>query len=179
MTTPPLHPQLYDPAYWPHALIESLIWWYPLVTPTRTEALEHLLLGNGNGYEWDDRGMLRCVFSHIEPSQDEDKLARYEVRALQWEENGLPSMAEHERAEGAMCQATRDDYLHRARTYGPVTDTYSMGGETYQKTYSSETLSRWTIMGRAPENVRPAWKQAIDETRELFGHQFIEQGRLW
>jgi hypothetical protein len=37
----------------------------------------------------------------------------------------------------------------------------------------------WTLLGRAPEYVDPAWEAIIAETRRLFAPILVEQGSLW
>ena len=123
--TAPVHPQLMDPARDPEELIRASVYWWPLLFPTRTEVLDHLMLTGGNGYEWGADGQIRSVFAHIEP--DYDRLDRYEAEARKWEADGFPDMAQFERAEHARLLAIRADCRHLARTYGPVRMTEDYG----------------------------------------------------
>ena len=188
----PAHPQLMDPATDPEALIAGLIYYYPLTTPTRTEALDHIMLTNGNGYEWGDDGNIRSVFSHIEPEYDRIE-QRYEKRASTYEAEArtapraiashLRKWARRERKEAARLLRVSEDYQNRARTYGPI-QTHISYGPAYgrrPRIIDSHEL-KWTLLGRAPENVTPAWQRIIDETRLLFAPLFGErevQGMLW
>jgi hypothetical protein len=182
-----------DPADDPEEFIAASIYWYPLMFPTRTEVLDHTFLGNGNGYEWDADGKIASRFAHIEPDYDrwyscEADASRFEAEAQATTDQGmrdlLLSWAARDRAEGARLQAIRDDYLHLARTYGPVRVREQVPGpgnaNVYQaRTMAADYVSRWTLLGRAPEYVDPAWAVILSEVRELFASLFTEQGALW
>jgi hypothetical protein len=202
--SPPVHPQLMDPADDPEAFIAASIYWYPSLFPTRTEVLDHTLLCNGNGYEWDADGWLCSVFAHIEP--DYDRLDHYEAEAREYEarahESGSQAaadvfleMAGYQRAEHERLLAIRADYRNRARTYGPVRATEQLPGtcERGARMIGTRELS-WTLLGRAlkipndrvaaitgppPERIAPAWQRVIDETRLLFTDILTEQSELF
>ena len=179
MNSVPLHPQLMDPITDPEEFIAASIYWYPLMFPTRTEVLDHTLLCNGNGYEWGDDGRIHSVFSHIAPS--EDSLASYERDALKEEADGDKiGWAAHYREEARKLQVIRDDYRRLARIHGPVRVTEQIPGsrDRQRRMVTSRDLE-WTLLGRAPEYVDPAWEAIIAETRQLFAPILIEQGSLW
>lgn len=167
-----------DPATDPEALIASSVYWYPLIFPTRTEVLDHLLLTNGNGYEWGADGSICSVFSHIKP--DYDRMDNYETEAREYEATGMPDMAAWRREERTRLLAIRADYRNLARTYGPVRTSEQIPGtcERGARMVGSEELAHWTLLGRAPANVTPAWQRVIDETRLLFAPVLVEQGAL-
>lgn len=178
----PRHPQLMDPIDDPEEFIRSSIYYYPGLFPTRTEVLDHTLLTNGNGYEWGEDGKIRSVFSHIEPREDYPE--RYAADIAQEEEDerrGRYSMADYTRRELARLNEIRADYLHRARTYGPVRATEEWpeeyGGRRARMVTSRDL--KWTLLGRAPEHVDPRWQAVIDEARELFAPILVEQGELF
>lgn len=197
----PPHPQLMDPATDPESLIASSVYWYPLLFPTRTEVLDHLLLTNGNGYEWGADGNIRSVFSHIEP--DYDRLDHYEAEARKYEAEARGESNEsvrdlhlewaaRERAHHAELLVIRDGYRSLARTYGPVRMT-AYHGSREARTISTHELS-WTLLGEAlglqnqvrasitgppPARIAPAWQRVVDETRLLFADVMTEQGQLW
>jgi hypothetical protein len=174
----PLHPQLMDPITDPEYFIAASIYWYPLLFPTRTEVLDHTLLCNGNGYEWGEDGRIRSVFSHIAPS--EDSLASYERDALKAAGRDKYDDAAYYREEAAKLQVVRDDYLRLARVQGPVrlSDQVPGGWGRQARTVTSRDLE-WTLLGRAPEYVDPAWDAILDEARRLFAPILVEQGSLW
>lgn len=175
----PMHPQLMDPITDPEEFIAASIYWYPLVCATRTEVLDHTLLCNGNGYEWGEDGRIRSVFSHIEPGEDWPE--KYEREALREEERGDKlGMAAWHREEAAKLQVIRDDYRRLARTYGPVRVTEQVPGyRDYQRRMVTSHDLEWTLLGRAPEYVDPAWEAILAEGRQLFAPILIEQGQLW
>lgn len=178
----PRHTQLMDPIEDPEEYIRSSIYWHPLISPSRTEVLEHLFLTNGNGYEWDDDGQIRSVFSHIPPEPDEDFPYKYEQEIRKAETDSDPSWAaywgsyQRERLREEL--AIRDDYEHRARTYGPIRTVIKMPDGPEQRMITSWDLS-WTLLGQAPANADPKWKPYMDEVRELFAPILIEQGTLF
>jgi hypothetical protein len=186
----PRHPQLMDPVTDVELFIAASVYWYPLLFPTRTEVLDHTMLCGGNGYEWGDDGNLRSVFAHIEP--DYGRLEDYLSKAAEEDakearhDPPLPaecSMAVWYREQHAELSATRADYLHRARTYGPVRASEQVPGEgnghvRQARVITSRDLA-WTLLGRMPENVTPAWRRIADETRELFAVVLTEQGQLF
>lgn len=194
-STAPRHPQLMAPADDPEEFITASIYWYPLLFPTRTEVLDRTFLCDGNGYEWGADGKIHSVFAHIDPYQYPDTIARYEAEARRYEaraqeETGksmresLLDWAADERAEGARLQAIRDDYLHLARTYGPPRVREQVPGPGNAHLYQARTIAagyvdRWTLLGRAPEYVDPAWAVILSEVREMFAPLFTEQGTLW
>jgi hypothetical protein len=187
MTVKPRDPQSMDPIDNPEEFIAASIWYHPLIFPTRTQVLEHTLLVNGNGYEWGEDGMLHSVFAHIEPDPEEASLEKYLRDAERWEakEREVPdwpaehSMARHYRAEYARLKAIQADYLHRARTYGPVRldEQYDPndGRKRRARTIEADYIRQWTLLGRAPENVHPVWQPYLEETRILFAPLFTEQ----
>jgi hypothetical protein len=178
MSTTPLHPQLMDPITDPEEFIAASIYWYPLLFPTRTEVLDHTLLCNGNGYEWGADGRIRSVFSHIAPS--EDSLASYERDALEAAGRDKYDDAAYYREEAAKLQVIRDNYRHLARVHGPVRVTEQIpGSRDHQRRMVTSRDLEWTLLGRAPEYVDPAWEAIIAETRQLFAPILIEQGSLW
>lgn len=178
-----------DPASDPEELIASSIYWYPLIFPTRTEVLDHLMLTNGNGYEWTADGKIASVFADIEP--DCDRLDNYEAKARDYEAKAAAKesgsdvytwLAEQERIEHARLLAIRADWRNRARTYGPVRATeqgYPDATQRQARMIGSDHLDRWTLLGTAPEYVDPAWQRIINETRLLFADVLMEQGRLF
>lgn len=179
----PRHCQLMAPAADPLEFIESSIYWYPLLFPTRTEVLDHTLLCNGNGYEWGEDGNLHSVFAHIDPAGD-DRLDRREQEAAEAEAKGIEegrSWAAYLREEIERLSVIRADYAHLARTYGPVRVQEQRPGsvERQARTIDSEYLARWTLMGRVPANVTPAWAAVVEEARDLFAPILVEQGRLF
>lgn len=185
--TEPVHPQLLDPILDPEEFIAASIYWYPLLFPTRTEVLEHTMLCNGNGYEWGEDGNIRSVFSHIEP--DRDRLDNYLAEARKYEDEAkgekdegmrdlILEWAERERVKYRELVAIRDDYQNLAHVIGPVRMTENLGNGPQARMITSRDLP-WTLLGRAPENVPPAWQAIIDETRELFAPIMVEQGELW
>lgn len=187
--TAPRDPQLMDPIDDPEEFIAASIWHSPLIFPTRTEVLEHTLLHNGNGYGWSPDGKVRSVFAHIDPSGDEDTIARYERDAAREEarerkyDPPLPpeySMARWYREQAAELRVIRSEYLQRARTYGPVRLTEQVPGsrERQARMITSRDLG-WTLLGRAPQHVHPAWQPYLAEARDLFAPLFVEQGTLW
>lgn len=178
----PRHVQLMDPIEDPEEFIRSTIYWYPLTSPTRTEVLEHLFLTNGNGYDWDDQGQLYSVFAHIPPDPRDDFPYKYAQEIRKAEEDSDPDWAAYwagyQRESLAAEMAVRDDYEHRAMTYGTVrtVDTWPDGKR--QRMITSWDLS-WTLLGRAPANADPKWKPYMDEVREIFAPVLIEQGELF
>ena len=192
-TSVPRHCQLMAPADDPQEFIASSIYWYPSIFPTRTEVLDHTLLCNGNGYEWGPDGNIWSVFAHIEPDYDDRVKKSYLSEALKLEARGAvvtdPATRElylkwaaEERAEDARLEGIRADYLHLARTYGPIRDReqdLSVPGGYQARTIGAQYLSRWTLLGRVPENVTPAWRAITEETLDLFRPLFTEQGELF
>lgn len=176
----PRHTQLMDPAADPQEFIEASIYWYPLIFPTRTEVLDHLLMGGGNGYEWGRDGNPRSVFSHIEP--DYDKLDSYEADARKEDEKYGPgaeySMAGYYREEHRRLLAIRAEYKERSRTLGPVRLTYRGPDGVMARTIGSIEFQS-TLMRKMPANVIPAWREVIEEARALFAPLLVEQGTLW
>jgi hypothetical protein len=181
-----------DPVDDPEEFIAASIYWYPGIFPTRTEVLDHTLLCNGNGYEWGSDGKIRSVFAHIDPHQDDDCIAR-ELRDADAEEAKerqrgyqLPpeaSFAAWHREQAAELQAVRDDYLRRARTYGPVRVREQVPGPGNADGYQARMITSWdlgwTLLGRAPAYVAPVWRPYLAEVRELFAPVLVEQGTLW
>jgi hypothetical protein len=191
MMKPPRDPQLMDPADDPEEFIAASIYHCPSIFPTRTEVLDHTMLTNGNGYEWSEDGKIRSVFAHIDPAGDEDSIATLlrkadeeeaEERSLSYTLPPEASMAAYYRKRAAELSAIRADYLHRARTYGPIQATEQCnpddGRERRARMITSHDL-KWTLLGRAPEHVDPRWRAVIDETRQLFEPILIEQGELF
>jgi hypothetical protein len=178
MTSIPLHPQLMDPITDPEYFIAASIYWHPLLFPNRTEVLDHTLLCNGNGYKWGDDGRIRSVFSHLDPG--EDSLARYERDALEAGGRDRYDDAAYYRDEAAKLQVIRDDYQRLARTHGPVRVTEQIPGslDRQRRMVTSRDLG-WTLLGRVPEYVDPAWEAVLAEARQLFAPILIEQGALW
>jgi hypothetical protein len=172
----PRHSQLMDPAQDPEELIASSIYYHPLIFPTRTEVLDHLFLVNGNGYEWNDDGQLRSVFAHIDPRKDFPD--RYEDDIMFARMKGDTWRADYECRELAKLLAIRAWYQTRARTYGPVRLTYHGPDGITARTITSRDLP-WTLLGRAPKNVHPAWRPVLEEARTLFADLLTEQGTLW
>lgn len=177
-----------DPIDDPEEFIAASIWYHPLLFPTRTEVLDHTLLCGGNGYAWGPDGKVRSVFAHIDPSQDEDTIARYErdadeedARVVRY--GGSYSMASWYREQAAELQVIRSEYLQRARTYGPVRLTEQVPGPGNADNYQARMITSrdlgWTLLGRAPRHVHPAWQPYLAEARELFAPLFVEQGTLW
>jgi hypothetical protein len=157
----PRHPQLMDPAE-PEELIAASIWWYPLIFPTRTDVLRHLLLVNGNGYAWDGDGQVRSVFAHIEPDYE-----TLESRYREYQEPGRdgrpdPETAAWEREQLASLLAVRREYRDRARTYGPD------GWAGREDRPLSPLEYGYTLLGRAPQAVHPRWQPVLAEASSLF-----------
>jgi hypothetical protein len=161
--------QLMAPATDPEQFIASSIWWHPLIFPTRTDVLHHLLLIGGNGYEWGEDGNIWSVFSHIEP-----EYTTLESRYQDWQERAekdpwLQAMADSEQAELARLLEIRAQYRERARTYGPTANWEKPDGKYSQHYwYSQRSFTHYTLLGTAPENVAPAWQAVLDEARLLF-----------
>jgi hypothetical protein len=161
--------QLMAPATDPELFIASSIWWHPLIFPTRTDVLHHLLLIGGNGYEWGDDGNIRSVFSHIEPDYRtlESRYQKCQEKAKA--QPFLQDMADSERAELARLLVIRAQYGERARTYGPTADWEKPDGKYSQHYwYSQDSFTHYTLLGRAPANVAPAWQEILEEARLLF-----------
>ncbi len=177
-----------DPVDDPEEFIAASVWYHPLIFPTRTEVLDHTLLCNGNGYEWGADGKIRSVFAHIDPSGDEDTIARYEREAAEEEARSrkyeLPeehSMASYYRKQAAELKVIRAQYLQRARTYGPVRVREQVPGnaDNYPARVVTSRDLKWMLLGRAPQYVHPVWQPYLAEVRELFAPVLMEQGALW
>jgi hypothetical protein len=176
------------PADDPEEFIAASVYWHPMIFPTRTEVLDHTFLCNGNGYEWGSDGKIHSVFAHVEPDLNRDLVARYERDAdeeeARYRDRGLDvsySMTGHYRKQAAALRAIRADYLHLARTYGPVRVTeqdYPDATGRRARMVTGRDL-KWTLLGRAPAYVAPAWRPYLAEVRELFAPVLVEQGALW
>lgn len=176
----PRHPQLMAPIEDPEEFIVSSIYWYPSIHPTRTEVLEHLLLTNGNGYEWGGNGQIYSVFAHIQPFPHEDTIVKREREAAEYEARGehWQWMVDHIRGDIRELTEVRADYRHRARTYGPIRTVDKMPDGPRHRMLTSWHLG-WTLLGTAPVNADPKWQPYMDEVRELFAPILIEQGTLF
>lgn len=170
----PRHTQLMAPIEDPEEYIRSDIYWYPRIFPSRTEVLEHLFLTNGNGYEWGDDGQIYSVFAGIAPDPREDSLVKLaeDIRKEDARGENYKWMADYLRNDLRELTAIREDYEHRAMTYGPVRT------GPRQRMITSWDLG-WTLLGRAPANADPKWTPYMDEVREIFAPILMEQGELF
>lgn len=137
----------------PESTIRRLLWLYPSLFQSRTDALVHLWLHYGNGFEWDaETGEM---YSICDDRDDRDDRPSEEVYP------SSPRLAELGIDSGADLRAERDreyanvrrDIERAATTLGPVRDRMHRG------TYSRDYSYLWNL----PEYVNGAWLAAHAE----------------
>lgn len=152
-------------------LIKSMMLTYPTLFPSRFEALKHLFMTGGNGYEWNAQGKLACVFD----SHHQDKMDYSDLEGRQHEvdqELAKKSEGSMYRLYAARAAALKRELSARKLIEADI-DLYAtehVMGENVQ--YGVEWMKsfdpRRCIMRDAPfEALDLAWALAAEEIMEI------------
>lgn len=122
--------------------VETTIQWmfdnYPDLFPDRQKCYDHLFCTIGNGYEW-RRGQLVRYDEEDNPKAEEQDYLSYPPMAVQSEENVRKYM---ERME-----LFKDGGLPKSPRWYP--------------------LCEYSKINNVPEDVKPDWKAAVEECKEM------------
>lgn len=150
--------------------IKRVMLTYPSIAPSRIAVLRHLLLCNGNAYDWDDKGCLvpwsgedygdTMKFSDLEP---DPTLERFRSEPL----DSLYAFRDAETEEERLVRE------HRAKHI----DVYAQHDKTFDRLRYEDltniSLHDYTCLGRAPfGKLDPDWLHAAEEIVDKVRYAF-------